>query len=74
MSITDEEIVNRANYHTPSPDGVQRHKRLSAALEVFMAAIRAEVPPGREQSLAFTNAEQAKMWASAGVARNPETV
>lgn len=74
MSLTNEEIQNRANYHAPSPDGAQRHKRLSMALEAFMAAIRAEVPPGREQALAFTNAEQAKMWASAGVARNPETV
>ena len=30
-------------------------------------------PYSREQSLAFTKLEEAKMWASAAVARNPET-
>lgn len=74
MTITNDEIRNRVNYHAPSPSGVERHKRLSEAAEAFIAIIRDVVPPGREQALAFTNAEQAKMWASAGVARNPETV
>lgn len=74
MSITNEEILNRVTFHAPSLSGVERHKQLSAAAEAFIAVIRDVVPPGREQALAFTNAEQAKMWASAGVARNPETV
>ena len=69
-----EEIMNRVSYHAPSPAGVDRHKRLTDAAAAFMAVIAEVVPDGREKSLAFTNAEQAKMWASAGVARNPETV
>lgn len=74
MSISNEEIENRVNYHAPSPEGVQRHKALSEAAAYFMATVEVHCPEGREKSLAFTNIEQAKMWASAGVARNPETV
>lgn len=46
----------------------------SDAAAAFMSVVESTVPEGREKSLAFTNIEQAKMWASAGVARNPETV
>lgn len=74
MSITNEEIKNRVSYHAPSQLGVERHKLLTEAAAAFIEVIRDVCPPGREQALAFTNAEQAKMWASAGVARNPETV
>lgn len=74
MSLTSEEIENRVNYHAPSSEGVQRHKNLSDAAAHFLACIEVNVPDGREKSLACTNVEQAKMWASAGVARNPETV
>lgn len=38
-----------------------------------MRAIEAVCPDGREKSLAITNLEMAKFWASAAVARNPET-
>jgi len=72
--LTKEEIHDRVNYHAPTPKGVDRHAALSAAAEEFMRVINNIVPEGREKSLAMTNAEQAKMWASAGVARNPETV
>lgn len=74
MAITMEEIENRVTYHAPSPGGVERHKALSDAAAAFMAVVEATVPDGREKTLVFTNIEQAKMWASAGVARNPETV
>jgi len=53
---------------------VERHRRLSEAAAAFLHVIEEIVPSGREKSLAITNVEQAKMWASAGVARNPETV
>lgn len=74
MAVLSEEIENRVTYHAPSPGGVERHKALSEAAAAFMAVVESTVPEGREKSLAFTNIEQAKMWASAGVARNPATV
>jgi hypothetical protein len=69
-----KEIKNRVGYHAPSEEGVERHRLLSAAFGSLLATVDALVPDGREKSLAITNAEQAKMWASAGVARNPDTV
>lgn len=74
MSLSNEEIQDRVTYHAPSPKGVERHQALSEAAAYFMSVVNGIVPEGREKSLAITNIEQAKMWASAGVARNPETV
>ena len=74
MALMNEEIKDRVTFHAPSPSGVERHRQLSEAADAFMRVIRDVVPEGREKALAFTNTEQAKMWASAGVARNPETV
>lgn len=72
--VDANEIQNRVTFHAPTPSGVERHKALSDAAAAFMSVVESTVPEGREKSLAFTNIEQAKMWASAGVARNPETV
>jgi hypothetical protein len=41
-----------------------------SAFKVVHAAILANVPNGREQSLALTNLEQAAMWASKGITHN----
>lgn len=71
--MTDEEIRDRVSYHAPSPAGIDRHALLSSVIATAMKAVNEVVPPGREQSLAFTHLEEAKFWASAGVARNPVT-
>lgn len=73
MPLSDEEIRDRMTYHRPSPEGVGRHEHLSNAIGRAMEAVEATCPDGREKALAFTNLEQAKMWASAAVARNPQT-
>lgn len=72
-SLSTVEIRDRVIYHAPSQQGVERHAALSVAFEWIMRNIDVTVPNGREKSLAFTKIEEAKMWASAGVARNPET-
>lgn len=74
MTISEQEIQQRTTYHPPSPGGVERHRQLSMAAASFMAVVSEVCPEGREKALALTNIEQAKMWASAAVARNPETV
>ena len=74
MALSNEEIEDRVTYHAPSPSGVERHKQLSEAAASILKTIEEVVPDGREKSLAITKIEEAKMWASAGVARNPETV
>ena len=74
MPLSAEEIQNRVTFHSPTPSGIDRHAVLSKAAGYLLSVIEDTVPDGREKSLAITNVEQAKMWASAGVARNPDTV
>ena len=71
--LTPEEISDRVRYYAPSQAGAKTHGKLSAAAGAFLAAAVELGRGGREPSLAPTKIEEAKMWASAGVARNPET-
>jgi hypothetical protein len=68
-----DELHDRFYYHAPSPKGVETHTRLSAQFKAMAVLIAEVVPHGREQSLAITKLEEAKFWASAGVARNSES-
>jgi len=68
-----EEVLSRFSYKRPSETGAARHVRLTRYFEEVASLVLEVVPPGREQSLTLTKLEEAKMWASAGVARNPET-
>jgi hypothetical protein len=69
--MTDEEIQEKMTYHAPSEDGKKRHALLSDVFTMAMQVVNDHVPPGREQAVAWTKIEEAKFWASAGVARNP---
>lgn len=71
--LSDEEIKDRVTYHAPSPEGIERHERLARNIEETIRVVDETLFPGREKSLAITKLEEAKMWASAGIARNPET-
>lgn len=73
MPISEEEIKDRVTYHAPSESGIGRHGSLSAVIADAMRVVNGICPDGREKSLAFTHLEDAKFWASAAVARNPET-
>jgi hypothetical protein len=72
-SLTQIEIQDRVRYHAPSEDGIVRHAAMSEIFAEALKCVDAVVPPGREKSLAITKIEEAKMWASAGIARSPET-
>jgi len=67
------DLTDRFTYHAPTAKGVAVHGELSAMFTELAAFIVTKVPPGREQSLALTKLEEGKFWASAGVARNPQT-
>lgn len=69
-TLTESEINDRAVYHPPTPEAIKRHEAVRGAFTEFMKVLNEQVPPGREQALAFTNAEQAMFWGNAGIARN----
>lgn len=68
-----QDLHDRFHYHAPSQDGVERHAELSDSFNNLAIVVMQIVPPGRERSLVLTKLEEAKFWASAGVARNKET-
>jgi hypothetical protein len=71
--LSNSALHDRFHYHAPSPGGVERHRLLSLAFTDLAKLVRDTCPVSREQSLALTKLEEAKFWASAGVAREPET-
>ena len=74
MDIWSEEGIRDAyTYRGPSESGIRTHADLSLAFRGITELIRRLVPEGRERSLCRTALEEAKMWASAGVARNPDS-
>ena len=70
---TNSEIHDLFHYHRPSENGALVHKDLSDLFTSLAVDLDLLCPNGREKSLAFTHLETAKMFASAAVARNPET-
>ncbi len=73
MPLNYDEIQERFIYHAPSPEGVDRHHALSQACITLAQVIEETCQDSREKSVAMTHLETAKFWASAAVARNPET-
>lgn len=71
--MTTEEILERFTYHPPSEAGKQRHHDLTTVFVGLAQHIERICPDGREKALVLTHLETAKFWASAAVARNPET-
>ncbi len=71
--LSDEEIEARFTYQSASADGALRHSLLSGCFIATAKIINEQCPPGREKASAFTFLEIAKFWASAAVARNPDT-
>ena len=68
-----QELRDRFFYLKPSGAGVFRHAELSEAFLEVAEEVMTRCLASRERSLALTNLEQAKFWASAAVARNEWT-
>lgn len=67
------EIRDRFRYHPPSAEGIEAHAGLTEWFVGLAKFIEDICPDGREKSLVMTKLEEAKFWASAAVARNPDT-
>lgn len=64
------DLDKRFTYHAPQPGQPERYQALREKAKELAALIVQTTPPGREQSLALTNLEQAVFWGNAAIARN----
>jgi len=68
-AITDADLKNRMYYKVPSKEEVEDHKAIQDAAMEFATQLMIHCPnPSRELTLAIEKVEEARMWASAGVA------
>lgn len=65
----EAEIETRFTYHAPKDDQLDRYTTLRDAGKLLAGIIDRNVPESREKALAFTNLEQAIMWANSAIAR-----
>lgn len=73
VGLTDAvvaDLKNRFTYHAPKPGQPEIYAALRLTGLLLAQRIAANVPPGREQSLALTKVEEAIFWANAAVARH----
>lgn len=59
---TLKKLAHQHAHRTPTAEGLERIKKIRAAA-FELAKVIGDMPPSREQSLAQTNLDQARMWA-----------
>ena len=67
VTLTDEEL-GRFVFHPATDVTGPLHDSLRVAARTFAMAIDELVPSGRHRALALTAAQEAAMWANAGIA------
>lgn len=70
MAGGSDDLQNRFTFHPVQGDQAERYQKIRAKLLEVALLIDEITPQSREQSLAFTNLEQAGFWANAAIARN----
>jgi hypothetical protein len=68
--MTQDQIDNTFTYHAPKGDQQGRYENIRAHAKALAEVIASHTPDSREKSLAFTNLQQAVMWANASIAIN----
>ena len=63
-------IDNNFKYHAPKDNQAFKYEQIRKIAKTVANHIEQLCPESREKSLAFTNLEQAVMWANASIARN----
>lgn len=68
--MNQKTIDNNFTYHPPKKDQPDMYMLIRTTGKKMAETIQALCPDSREKALAFTNLEQAIMWANASIARN----
>ncbi len=69
-----EDIENRFAFHAATTQEKRdEHTSVRAAHRDLALKVWADVPDGREKSLALTKLEEAMFWSNAAIARNKES-
>jgi len=68
--MTSTQIENTFTYHKPFGTQQERYEHIRTLAKELAHAFRLHTPDSREKSLAFTNLQQAVMWANAAIAIN----
>jgi hypothetical protein len=64
------QILHNFTYHAPNASQQAAYEDIRRYAKALALLILRLTPPSREQSLAFTQLEQAVMWANASIARS----
>ena len=68
--MTQEQIDNTFTYHKPFSTQLERYQAIRSKAKELAETFKDNASPSRELSLAFTNLQQAVMWANASIAIN----
>lgn len=67
-----KDIERRFRYHKPDARRLEMHEAINKVMIHTALVVTANTPGSREQSLAITKLEEARMWANAAIACNVE--
>ena len=70
--MNSDQINNNFKHHPSFGNQTFRYQLIRDTAKELAQLILRETPVSREQSLAFTNLEQAVFWANAAIARNEQ--
>lgn len=70
FQVTSEEIDRRFGYHRATDETIEKHRHIRAMFIEVANSLNANLPEGREKSLALTALQEAAMWSNASVACN----
>lgn len=67
-NITESDIENRFGYHKATEKTGPIHQEIRSEFMGFAAYLNSTLPDGRAKSVAFTELENAAMWANKAIA------